>query len=173
MSPTLSTELDECYINRVVERLALLWIPLRDGIMYNLPFYMMWSASLVLALLGLCMPLYASARFHATCVLLSALKAPLGDMRCAGRHAKLPQLNLGLNLCLSGRERLWRNTLAFRAPLPLFAFYLGMCKICAATTLYRTFAHGYQIFPGSPMGLASHNALERCKRMRCDLQGIS
>lgn len=177
--PGHSAKLDVCYINRAYERPPPTWIPIRDGPLHNYSVYAMWASALVLALLpisraaGLYALLYASAWFHATYVLLAALKAPLGDTNCAGRHARYPNgisghycyfVYVTLTLRLLASERLRRNPRAALVPLAVAGALAAAYAVGAVATLYRTFAHGYhsfrQIFLGSALGITSHAALE-------------
>lgn len=177
--PHYSPKMNACYIYRESETPLPTWIPLRDGLLHNLSVYLMWAGMLLLALLpraralGLFSLLYASVWFHATYVLLAALKAPLGDFNCAGRHARYPNgisghycyfLFVTLTVPAVAMPRLRANKQAARGALAAAGGLLAMYAVGAGATLYRTFAHGYhsmqQIFLGSALGIASHALLE-------------
>lgn len=180
LSGHYNSRLDACFIYREKERPPPTYIPLADSALHNYSVFAVWAAMLVLLALpkwraeGLYSLLYTALWFHVTYILLCALKAPLDDFNCAGRHRFYPNgvsghycyfLFVSLSAPMLARARFARNPVrpvAIVVPAVLFAIFYA---VGAPTTLYRTYAHGYhsprQIMLGSALGLASHAALER------------
>lgn len=180
LSAHYSSRLDTCFIYREKERPPPTYIPLADSALHNYSVFAIWGAMLALLALpaariqALYSLLYTAVWFHVTYILLCALKAPLDDFNCAGRHETYPNgvsghycyfLFVSLSAPMLAQARLAQNKLrppVILVPAMLFAFFYA---VGAPTTLYRTYAHGYhsprQIMLGSALGLASHAALER------------
>lgn len=175
----LNRRLDACFIYREREAHAPTLIPLGDSALHNGAVYAVWAAMLVLAVLpaqrakGLFSLAYTSLWFHSTYILLAALKAPLLDFNCGGRHVAYPNgisghycyfIFVSLTAPILARARLAANP---SAPMPVLltaATLLTLYGTGAIATLYRTFAHGYhsprQILLGSALGIFSHTTLE-------------
>lgn len=183
--------LDTCSINRVLTKPPPPLIPLPDSALHNYSVLSIWLSMILLLLLpssssfsppsstprpslsSLFALLYTALWFHVTYILLCALKAPLGDFNCAGRHPFYPNgvsghycyfIFVTLSAPHLARVLLSSSTFAPRfLTLPSAAF-ATFYAIGAPATLYRTYAHGYhsprQIVLGSALGIASHAALE-------------
>lgn len=184
----LSSKLDECVIYREHERPPPVYIPMADSALHNYSVFAIWAGMLTLLALperrarGLYALLYTALWFHVTYVLLCALKAPLDDFNCAGRHRLYPNGVSGhycyflfVTLCapILARARLRANPTQQPAFIiaPAMLFFV-LFAVGAPATLYRTWAHGYhsarQILLGSALGLASHAAVERFFLSRLD-----
>lgn len=184
----LARQLDACVIYRERERPPPVYIPMADSALHNYSVLAIWAGMLTLLALperrarGLYSLLYTALWFHVTYILLCAVKAPLDDFNCAGRHRLYPNGVSGhycyflfVSLCapILARARLRAN------PTQQPAFIVAPAMLCfalyavgAPATLYRTWAHGYhsarQILLGSALGLASHATLERFFLSRLD-----
>lgn len=176
---SLSQRLDTCYILREHEKPPSTLIPLGDAILHNYSVYIMWLSMFLLALLpsdrprGVYNLTFASIWFHVTYILLAALKAPLQDFNCAGRHAHYPNgisghycyfIFVALTTPLYAQSRLRTNPNVPKAVLVASATLMGLFTIGATATLYRTYFHGYhsprQIALGAALGILSHVGLE-------------
>lgn len=175
-----AVQLDACYINRLTEKPEPVWIPLADSLLNDLSVMSIWGAILLLLTLrndrkGAVYELAYSAQwFHVTYFLLAALKAPLADYNCAGRHALYPNgisghycyfLFVSLTAPSLIRSRLHQNPNASKVKLALPALLYAAFGVGSVATLYRTWMHGYhsprQILLGSALGIASFNVLQR------------
>jgi hypothetical protein len=176
----LSARLDACFIYRELERPPTTYIPLADSALHNCSVLAIWAAMIALLALparrrqGLFALLYTAQWFHVTYILLCALKAPLDDFNCGGRHRLYPNgvsghycyfLFVSFSAPLLARARLRANAVQPAAVIAPAAAFFAAYVVGAPATLYRTWAHGYhsprQILLGSSLGLASHAALER------------
>jgi hypothetical protein len=191
----LSVRMDTCYIQRELERPAPTTIPLSDSTLHFYSVFTVWAAMLVLLLLplrrvrALYTLAYTSVWFHCTYVLLAALKAPLDDFKCAGRHHTYPNgisghycyfVFVALTVPLLVRDRLIANpSPSSRSPniIAVAASFLAFFAVGAPATLYRTFIHGYhsfrQILLGAALGMESHAVLERFILGRSDDDAFS
>lgn len=176
---TSRARMDACFIRREVQRPGPTLIPLGDGLLHNLSVYVMWISMFILAALpvgrtrAFYLLTYSSIWFHTTYILLAALKAPLFDFNCAGRHPEYPNGISGhycyfVFVALTSRRfalaRYRSNPDASRIALALVAFLMTLFAIGATATLYRTFFHGYhsprQIALGTALGMLSHVLLD-------------
>jgi hypothetical protein len=183
----LSTHLDACFIYREQERPPPTYIPLGDSALHNYSVVAIWGAMLALLALparrlpGLYALLFTALWFHVTYILLCALKAPLDDFNCAGRHRLYPNgvsghycyfLFVSLSAPILAGTRLRANAVQPAAVIVPAAAFFAFFAVGAPATLYRTWAHGYhsprQILLGSALGLASHAALESFFLSRLD-----
>ncbi|CDF35449.1 unnamed protein product [Chondrus crispus] len=177
--PTMGTNLDTCYIRRELEKPAPTFIPMRDGPLHNYSVLVMWISMFLLALLpngrlkAVYLLTYTSIWFHITYILLAALKAPLYDFACAGRHQFFPNgisghycyfIFVALTTPRFARTRLRLNPNTSRLYLAPIALLLTLFTVGGTATLYRTFFHGYhsprQIALGAALGIFSHSVLD-------------
>lgn len=179
-----STRQDTCYIRRELEKPGPTLIPLRDGPLHNYSVYVMWISMFLLALLpnsrlrALYLLTYTSIWFHITYIMLAALKAPLYDFACAGRHPMFPNgisghycyfIFVALTAPRYARARLRTNPNASRVILAAAAVLMTLFTIGGTATLYRTYFHGYhsprQIALGAALGVFSHIVLDTFEYM--------
>lgn len=174
-----NSHLDACFINREVQAPGPTIIPIRDGPLHNFSVYVMWLSMFVLSILphgrskAIFSLTYSSIWFHSTYILLAALKAPLSDYNCAGRHKFYPNgisghycyfVFVSLTAARFAQARLKANQTPPIFLLSIAAFLMTLFSIGAIGTLYRTFFHGYhsvrQIFLGTSLGIFSHLGLD-------------
>jgi hypothetical protein len=96
MHPPSVVRMDACFIQREREAPAPTLLPLSDSSLHSLAVVSVWAAVICLVLLphervrALNTLAYTSLWFHLTYILLAAIKAPLDDLNCAGRHQSYP-----------------------------------------------------------------------------------
>jgi hypothetical protein len=178
--PRVGSRLDVCFIQREFEKPGPTRIPIGDSALHNFSVLAVWASVLVLLLLpadryyAVFQLTYAALWFHSTYILLAALKAPLEDYACAGRHSLYPNgisghycyfVFVAMTVPFLWNARLRSNPQASsRLMVPAVACLL--CFVIGATaTLHRTIMHGYhsprQIMLGIALGMSSHGVLER------------
>jgi hypothetical protein len=180
LHPRFASRLDTCFIHRELERPGPTLLPIEDAALHNYSVLAVWTAMLVLLFLphdrflGVFQLSYSTLWFHATYILLAALKAPLEDYSCAGRHSYYPNgisghycyfVFVSMTVPFLWRARLQANPQASKViTTPAFAC-LCLYAAGAIATLYRTWMHGYhsprQIMLGVALGMCSHALLER------------
>lgn len=178
----LSAEkLDACFIARELEPHPPNVIPIADSTLHNLAVAAVWIAMLTLLTLpqsrvhAAYTLAYTALWFHSTYILLAALKAPLDDFNCSGRHPLYPNgisghycyfVFVSLTVPLLIQARLRSNPSQSRKPVVAVAIaFLIIYAVSATATLYRTLIHGYhsprQILLGTALGMGSHCVLDR------------
>lgn len=179
LNPSSAVLLDACYLKREETRPPPPFIPLGDSILHNYSVLSIWICVLLLIglpharLLATYQVLYTSLWFHSTYIVLAALKAPLDDFACAGRHPTYPNGISGhycyfLFVALTAPQyfalRLSRNAHPNKVLVTASALLLTFFCVGGFATLYRTYFHGYhslrQICLGASLGIASHVSLE-------------
>lgn len=174
-----AARIDACFIRREIQEPPPTIIPISDSLLHNLSVAIMWMAMIILSFLpqarmdGLHSLILSSLWFHTTYILLAAMKAPLADYNCAGRHPNFPNGVSGhycyfifvmLTAPRFAQSRLQANPNIARSVLVPVSMLIALFTVGAVSTLYRTFFHGYhslrQILLGAALGIVSHVTLD-------------